>query len=444
MSESDDVAALKARIAELEAEREREHTMALPTESQSHPRGLSVLSALMLVLALVLAPLSVASVWADRVVSDTDQYVKTVEPLADNPDVQAALTDQVTLAIMNNLDVANVTQQALAAIADRPRIPPTLAAAIPGLQGALVSGIQNFVHEQVAKVIASPQFAQVWDSVNRTAHAQVVRLLSGNGGGALTAQDGKVSLSLGPIIEQVKAALVQNGFTLANSIPPIDQSFVLMQSSSVQHAQTAFSFLNGIGIWLPIVVILLLVGGVLLARDRRRALFRSGLGLAAGMVALGVILAIGRTWYVDTTPGNVLTASAAGGVFDTLVRFLRTALRAVAVLGLVVAFIAWVSGESNGALRLRRGFAGGIGSLRGSAESAGWQTGRVGTWTYAHRTALRATAFGLGGLVLVLWSQPTAWVVLFIALIVLLLLAVIEFLGRPPQADAEPVEQPQA
>lgn len=446
--ETEDVAAMKARIDELEgaleAEKERDATLALQTQSRPHPRGLSVLSAVMIVLALVLAPLSVASVWANRVVSNTDQYVKTVEPLADNPDVQAALTDQVTLAIMDNLDVANVTQQALAAIADRPRIPPTLAAAIPGLQGALVSGIENFVHEQVAKVISSPQFAQVWDAVNRTAHAQVVRLLSGDTGTALTAQDGKVSLSLGPIIEQVKTALVQNGFTLANSIPPIDRSFVLMQSSSVQHAQTAFSFLNGIGIWLPIVVIVLLIGGVLLARDRRRALFRTGLGLAGGMVVLGVVLAIGRTWYVDTTPGNVLTSSAAGGVFDTLVRFLRTALRAVAVLGLVVAFIAWVSGESSGALRLRRGFAGGIGSLRGSAESAGWQTGRVGTWTYAHRTALRATTFGLGGLVLVLWSQPTAWVVLFIALVVLLLLAVIEFLGRPPQPALEPAEQPQA
>jgi len=440
MSGTDDVAAMKARISELEGEleKEREHTMAMPTESRSHPRGLSVLSAVMIVLALVLAPLSVASVWADRIVSNTDQYVKTVEPLADNPDVQAALTDQVTQAIMDNLDVATITQQALAAIADRPRIPPTLAAAIPGLQGALVSGVENFVHDQVAKVVSSPQFAQVWDSVNRSAHVQVVRLLSGDASGALTAQGDTVSLALGPIIDQVKAALVQNGFTLANSIPPIDRSFVLMQSSSVQHAQTAFSFLNGIGIWLPIIVIVLLVGGVLLARDRRRALFRMGLGLAAAMVVMGVALAIGRTWYVSTTPGNVLTSSAAGGVFDTLVRFLRTALRAVAVLGLVVAFIAWVSGESNGALRLRRGFAGGIGSLRGSAESAGWQTGRVGTWTYAHRTALRATTFGLGGLILVLWSQPTAWVVLFIALVVLLVLAVIEFVGRPAQPEPAP------
>jgi hypothetical protein len=433
---TEDVAAMKARIdaleGELQAEKERESTLAMKTQSRA-PRGLSVLSAVMIVVALVLAPLSVASVWADRIVSNTDQYVKTVEPLADNPDVQAALTDQVTQAILDNLDVVSVTQEALATLASRPNMPPAAAAAIPGLQGALVSGVENFVHDQVAKVIASPEFAQVWDQVNRAAHTEVVKLLSGDTSGAISASGDSVSLSLGPIIEQVKAALVAKGFTLANSIPTVDRSFVLMQSSSVTKAQTAFSFLNGIGIWLPIIAIALLVGGILLARDRRAALLRSGLGLAGAMIVLGAALAIGRTWYVDTTPGNVLTARAAGGVFDTLIRFLRQALRAVAFLGLVVAFIAWVSGPSGGALRLRRGFTQGIGSLRGSAESAGWQTGRVGTWTHVHRTALRITAFGLGGLVLVLWSQPTAWVVLFVALFVLLLLAVIEFLGRPAQ-----------
>lgn len=434
MSGTDDVDALKARISELEGELGSKTGDETAAGGSRHPRGLSIVSGVMIVVALVLAPLSVASVWADRVVSDTDQYVKTTEPLIHNPDVQAALTDQVTTAILDGLNVASVTEQTLDAVASQPKVPPTVAAALPGLEGVLVSGIENFVHEQVAKVIASPQFAQVWDEVNREAHSQVVRLLSGDNTGALTAQGDSVTLSLGPIIEKVKAALVANGFTLANRLPTIDRSFVLMQSSSVTHAQTAFSFLNGIGIWLPIVAIALLVGGVLLARDKRAALVRAGLGLAGSMIVLGVALAVGRTWYVSTTPGNVLTSDAAGGVFDTLVRFLRTSLRAVAVLGLVLAFAAYVSGPSSSAARLRRGFSGGLGSLRGSAESAGWNTGPVGTWTYGHRTALRIAAAVLGGLILMFWSQPTAWVVVFVALFVLLLLAVIEFLGQPPRA----------
>ena len=149
------------------------------------------------------------------------------------------------------------------------------------------------------------------------------------------------------------------------------------------------------------------------------------------MILLGVGLAVARTWYVNETPGNVLTAQGAGDVFDTLVRFLRTSLRAVGVLGLVLAAAAFVTGPSTAAVRTRRGFTQGIGSLRGSAEAAGWQTGRVGTWTYTHRRALRLTTALLGGVVLMFWNQPTAWVVVGVALVVLLVLAVIEFVGRP-------------
>ena len=43
------------------------------------------------------------------------------------------------------------------------------------------------------------------------------------------------------------------------------------------------------------------------------------------------------------------------------------------------------------------------------------------------------------------WNQPTAWVVVGIALLVLLALALIEFLGRPPApaaSAAAPSEPP--
>jgi hypothetical protein len=436
MSDPEDVDALKARIAELEAARSSTPS---ETEPSSHPRGLSILAAVMIVVALVLAPLSVASVWAKRIMSDTDQYVKTTQPLIDNPGVRRALTDQVTNAVLANIDVPGVTKATLGAVAKQPHVPPAVAAALPGLQGALVSGIDGFVHDQVAAVIASPQFAQVWAAVNRAAHSQIVNLLDGRNANVISTQGDAVTLDLGPIIDQVKSALVAHGFTLASSIPTVNKSFVLMQSSSVTKAQAAYDFLDQIGLWLPLLSLVLLVGGILLARDKRAAVFRSGLGLAGSMLLLGVALAIGRTVYVDTTPANVLDPTTAGQVFDTLIRFLRTALRAVAVVGLVMAFTAYVSGPSSSAARIRGTFTGGIGSVRGSAESAGWDTGRFGTWTYAHRTALRVTAAVLGGLVLAFWHQPTAWVVLGIAVVVVIVLAIIEFLGRPPQESvAEP------
>ena len=154
-----------------------------------------------------------------------------------------------------------------------------------------------------------------------------------------------------------------------------------MQSDSVTKAQWAYKALDKLGLWLPFIAVLTLIGGVSLAQDRRRALLRGGLGLAAAMILLGAALAVARTWYVNSeTPADVLTSGTAGSVFDTLVRFLRTGLRAVGVLGLVLALAAFLSGPSTAAVKTRHGFTHGIGSMRTGAEAAGWQTGRFGSW----------------------------------------------------------------
>jgi hypothetical protein len=178
------------------------------------------------------------------------------------------------------------------------------------------------------------------------------------------------------------------------------------------------------------------VGGVLLARDSRRALVRGALGVTAALLLLGITLALARSWYVGATPADILTEEAAGNVFDTLVRFLRTSLRAVAVLALVVALGAVLAGPSAAAAKTRATFQGGIGSARRGAEVRGWDTGSAGVWTFTHRRALRIGILIGAGLVLAFWTRPSGWVVIGVAVAALLLLAVVEFLAVPPAPTA--------
>ena len=201
----------------------------------------------------------------------------------------------------------------------------------------------------------------------------MLRLLRGDQGGAVSAQGDTITLNLGPIIEEVSNQMVDAGFSLAGNIPTVDREFTLVQSEAVTKAQTGYRLLDTLGTWLPFVSLGLIAAGVLLARDRWRALVRGALGVTMAMVLLGVALAIARTAYVNTTPADILTPEAAGDVFDTLVRFLRTALRAVAVLGLVVAAAAFLSGHSPQAVRARGGLERGIARLRRRGEQA---TGR--------------------------------------------------------------------
>ena len=440
MNDANEVERLRARVAELEGQLSSTEAAApAPRRRERTSTWWAVSSAVLITLACVLAPLSVASVWASAELSNTDQYVKTVAPLADDPAVQKAIADKVTTTIFQKLDIQGVTTDALNALAQGQNVPPRVADVLPGLAVPITNGVESFTRDTVNKLVASPQFAQLWDQVNRVAHEQVVNLLSGKQGGALSAQGNTITLNLGPIIAQVKTQLVAQGFSLASKIPTIDKSFVLVQSDSISTAQGFYRTLNTLGVWLPIVTLVLLVAGVVLARERRRALLKGALGLTGAMLVLGIALAIARSWYVSTTPANVLTGQAAGDVFDTLVRFLRTALRMVAVLGLVVALAAFLTGPSVAAVKTRSAFEGGIGSMRGGAERVGWNTGRFGTWIHAHRRALQVTAAIAGGLVLVFWTQPTGWVVVGIALVVVVVLALIEFLATPPTAPARAV-----
>ncbi len=73
--------------------------------------------------------------------------------------------------------------------------------------------------------------------------------------------------------------------------------------------------------------------------------------------------------------------------------------------------------------------------LRGTGERAGLTTGPAGSWVYEHRTPLRVASVALIALIFVLWANPTWLAVLVLALVLLLILGLIELVGRPVSED---------
>ena len=63
----------------------------------------------------------------------------------------------------------------------------------------------------------------------------------------------------------------------------------------------------------------------------------------------------------------------------------------------------------------------------------------AGTWTYTHRQPLRIGAVALAALIFVLWGPPTAAVTIVIPVLPLVVLGLIELIGRPaPQRAPTP------
>jgi hypothetical protein len=429
----------------IELERLRSENAALRAQGQAagprpprpggRQRWRSIVAVLLIVLGCVLAPLAGVAVWARNQVTNTDRYVATVTPLASDPAIQQAVTDQITAQVFTYIDIQALTTQVVDALAARVEgrgLPPQAAVALQGLAGPVANGVQGFVRTQVERVVQSQAFEDAWIQANRAAHETLVKALTGEGGGSVTIENDTVTLNLGPFIQTVKQRLVAQGFTLAERIPQVDKSFVLFQSEDITRARTAFNLLNTLGNWLPVVALVLLAIGIYVAKDHRRALVGAALGVAGGMVLLGLALAVFRTIYLDAVPAAVLPHDAAAVLYDTIVRFLRLGLRTILVLALVVAAGAFLSGQSVTAVRTREGLGNAIGWLSGGAERAGFSTGPVGTWVYANKKVLRIGAVALAALALVFWGRPTGKVVLGLTLALLVVLALIEFLGRRP------------
>ena len=439
----------RAELAKERAELERLRVEV--AELQAHPPGQTgsgrrthlgwraPVATVLIVVGCLLAPLSVFAVWTANQVSNTDRYVANVEPLIHDPSVQRALTDDITRQITTRLNVKGLAEQAAGALTQRGLT--RVGALLNNFSGQLASSVYGFIHTQVAKIVASPQVANLWVQVNRQVHAQLVKALSGQGNGAVTISNNQVVLNLGPFINVVKRDLANRGFTIINRLPNINPTLALFSAKYLVKAQQGYRLLNDLKWALPILTLVLLGLGVYIARSHRRALIGAGLGLAASMVILGLGLTIFRGVYLNSVPPRVLPADAAAVLYDTLIRFIRDGLRVLLVVGLIVAIAAFFSGPSVTAVRTRGAFKSGFDWLRRSGEHAGVSTGPVGRWTYTHRRALRITAIAIAALVFVFWGQPTWVTALVIAIVLLIVLGLIELIGRPPaqpQVAAQP------
>lgn len=369
--------------------------------------------------------------WASSIVGDTDRYVDTVRPLASDKDIQKAAADRVTNALMARLDLTALLQDA--APAQRPLLEKALGRLGPSLESA----VRSFVNDKAQAVVASDAFEKIWTDANRRIHSAVDKALTGSGGGAVKIENDTVTLDLAPVVDQVKQRLVDSGMTVAGKIPEIHTDFTVVRSEDIGKVKTYFRVLQLVGFWLPVVAVLLVAAGVLLSTHRRRVLIVAALCFAFATLLLGVALTVFRVVYLDALPAGV-SQPAAGSLYDTLTRFLRTSVRSVVALGVVIAVAAWLTGPGRHAALVRRLWHSGIGAVRATADHAGLRTGPVGPFVDRYRTWITWILAAGAVLAFLLWSYPTGWVVVGLALALLFALGVVDFLATGPRRKDSP------
>ena len=396
------------------------------TESAGAPRRLPrwrrALVATLVILSVVLVPLAGLSVWVRNLALDSDRYVDTVAPLAENRAITDLVAKRVTDRLFREVDVAEEAQEVLP---ERAQF----------LAGPISSGVETFVREAGKRALATEQFKTVWRNANERAHALVVKALTDEGEN-VTIKDDKVVLDLSALIDEVIKRLDERGVTVFDSLAENQKNLEveLFDAGQLENARSAVHLLDRLRIVLVVLVFVLLGVAVALSSNRRRTLMRWGIGLVAAMAVTAALLALGRSAYLSVAQNE----DAAAAAFDTIVRYLRNGIRVLAALGIIVALAAFLSGPSRLAVRIREGTKALIGGAGRKADEAGWEPGPVGAWVAAHKGALRIAGVAVAFLVLFLWDTPRPLTLLVLALLVLVYLAAIELVGRSAAASDAP------
>ncbi|MBB1259981.1 hypothetical protein [Streptomyces alkaliterrae] len=407
----------------LTAEEDAEYQRLRRAAAVGHRRTRAAGASVLLVLALLLAPAAVVAAWAEATVDDRSRYVETVAPLASDPAIQQTVTERLTDEAVENVDVEAVTDE-LARTLREAGAPPRVVEGAEQLAGPLRSALRSVVERVVGEVVASDAFERAWEAANGEAHDALLRVLTGRDGGVVRAEGEDVQLDLGEVVDEVRDRLVDAGFEQAAAIPHSERTITLFHAEELSRAQNALRLLTVLGVWLPLVTLVLAALAVWAAPAHRLMLVIAALGTGVMMLVLLAVLAFARQRYLDSVPPAALPAEAAAEAFDTLVRFLRASALTLLVVSLITAAAAYLYGPGRLAHGVRSAVNRGAAAVGGALSRKGLRTGPTGRWLAGHRSLTTGVVIAAGAVTLMLWNYPTVGAVaLVVGLVVLVLLA---------------------
>jgi hypothetical protein len=364
-----------------------------------HHRGRHIAVGALVVLTAFSCFVSTVAVWAHGVLLNTDRWVEAVGPLADDPAVTDALATYLVDELVTVLDVEQLAEDALPDQADF-------------LAAPLTNAVEGFVTDQVAKLLQTEEFRTFWIEANRFTHEQAVRLLRGEPG-VVTVNDGEVTLNLLPFMARILQELDQFGIlpdrfsapditretpvaeanqelgdALGVDLKPDFGQIVVYQSDQLAAAQDAVAAFDDLVVAVVVLTVVLAIASLALSVQRRRTLLQLGLGVVAAFIlAAGLVRA--TTNHVLGLITDEADRSAASSVVRLILDSLRDISRIVALVGLVIAAVAFFTGDSSWAVRTRRFVRDLLGRGEATADEAGTPEMRAVGWVDQHRDALR-------------------------------------------------------
>jgi hypothetical protein len=374
---------------------------------------------------------AIIAVYVRNEVLDTNTYVATVAPLGANPTVQAAIASRLSTEIVTQTDISGTAND----LANR-LVQQGAPARVKDLVSPLVSGIQSFLNDTIKSLLATPEFEQLWNEINRNAHASLVAVLTGTRHGAVSSSNDQVTVDLGVVLQRVKQRLIARGLTFAEKIPDKSIPYTIVESDKLPKIRTWVRAFNTLALWLPWVVVALFVGGFLITPNRRRGILTGILMVGVVDILLLALFAVLRSYYIDNLPPTVQSPEAATDVYDTVLRYLNTALQALLVAVIIILVAALYAGPSRPARWIRH-------QIGRALDAAGHAIGRrsararnIGRAVATIRWLVEVGLAVIGVVILLVTTRPSPAAVGWLAFIIVVIVAIVEIIARMAGAPA--------
>ena len=275
-------------------------------------------------LGAVLLVIANFAFWARFTLTSTNGWIAAVGPITKDPQVANILSTYAVGQIFKDVDVNQAVQEILPDKFD-------------ALSGPITASLEDLAIQTANKIIMSDAFNNVWVGINRTAHATIMKVLSGQGD-ALYMQNGNLTLDLSDVTNFVQDTLgVQN----LNLVPQAqDGKIVLFSSKQVAEMQEAYSYIRTFGLLMPLLSFLAFGFAVLISLWRRTTLLWIGV-VAAITMALNLIAYWGATSYMFVSITNPMLRDLERAIYDVVTHGYVVQTVFFLILGILIAIGAW-------------------------------------------------------------------------------------------------------
>jgi hypothetical protein len=299
----------------------------------------SISRSVLIVLGTLLAFLAILAVWVSRQALETDQWADTSSQLLESPAVQTAVAGYLVDQLYANVDVTAEVRSAL------PKRAQPLA-------GAAAGALRRGADDLTRRALARPRVQELWVQANRTAHAQLVKVIEG-GGKNVSTQNGTVTLNLKTMLDDI-AARTGVGSRVAAKIPPSAAQIVIIHNKQLATAQKVGKALKPLAALLVLLMLACFGGAIALGEGKRRQVLRStGFALVlAGLGALVVQKVLGSQ-VVSSLASTASLKPAVADAYTIGTSLLRGVAWATIAYGLIVVAGAWLAGPMGVAVSLR-------------------------------------------------------------------------------------------